>query len=84
MARLSLGDPAFQTQKTLEAKLLTKSTKIMVQMNCKGLGAPWTVDLKMEKLTYVLPHGQKSELDLQAGMRQIVRLIVRCVVRCSD
>lgn len=50
-----VGIPSqFVAHTNLMKDQLTKATKIMVQMNCKGGGAPWTVDMKMVKPTMII------------------------------
>jgi aubergine-like protein len=44
----------FVTNKALEKDGWTKAIMIMMQMNCKGGGAPWTVDLKFQTPTMVV------------------------------
>eukprot|EP00996_Jenningsia_fusiforme_P007281 NODE_990_length_1774_cov_28.196522_g873_i0.p1 GENE.NODE_990_length_1774_cov_28.196522_g873_i0~~NODE_990_length_1774_cov_28.196522_g873_i0.p1 ORF type:complete len:496 (+),score=82.70 NODE_990_length_1774_cov_28.196522_g873_i0:78-1490(+) len=39
------------TQNTIQKGVLTIATKVLIQMNCKAGGAPWTVDLKLDSPT---------------------------------
>jgi len=59
-----IGVPSqFVTNKALEKDSWTKAIMIMIQMNCKGGGAPWTADLKFHASTPTMIVG----LDIHHG-----------------
>jgi aubergine-like protein len=59
----------FVTMQNIQKDVMTKATKVILQMNCKAGGAPWTVDMKLAKPTMIVGldvhHG--GDLEHKAG-----------------